>query len=580
MENASGGFMSDLTFHGGRFGAWMGNQQFTVRNVYFSECKTAICMHWNWAWTFIDVHVHNCEIGLELLGMFPDKQGVGSLILSDWDVSDSSVVIQLEKEGTGRLILDNMHIRGVQSIVKGPSGPLLLPKCTQDTVKFWLKAPASLLSAPSELQLRHTPDGPIYMGHISPPVRPQCLTNKKGHWFGREKPSYETWHNLVNVQKYGAKGDGVSDDTKAIQVVLDEAIGQVIFVPYGVYVLHDTLHIPTGTLMVGEAQPIFVGTGPKFQDAKNPCPVIRVGYAGERGELLIADMVFSTRGNAAGAIVMEWNVHERQQGSVAMFDAHIRIGGFRGSEQELTECPKYAKLTELPRAAFLSLHVTKQASGYFQNVWIWTADHELDKGAPEQLNVLTDRGVLIESKGPTWMYGTASEHALLYQYSLKNASNVLLAMIQTESPYFQGHAFEPASQSALTHPAYPDPDCSRIFAQGTNALSCAYERYSEDRALGLHLAGCSDVFVLGSGQYSFFNSYEQTALADHACQRRLCTIDHSDDNVWLLNTATVGTQMLISIDGYDYLTEQSHREGFCSTLTLYAIRGKGHSYVV
>ena len=108
--------MSDLTFHGGRFGAWMGNQQFTVRNVYFSECKTAICMHWNWAWTFIDVHVHNCEIGLELLGMFPDKQGVGSLILSDWDVSDSSVVIQLEKEGTGRLILDNMHIRGVQSL--------------------------------------------------------------------------------------------------------------------------------------------------------------------------------------------------------------------------------------------------------------------------------------------------------------------------------------------------------------------------------------------------------------------------------------------------------------------------------
>lgn len=27
MENGSGGFMSDLTFTGGRFGMWVGNQQ-------------------------------------------------------------------------------------------------------------------------------------------------------------------------------------------------------------------------------------------------------------------------------------------------------------------------------------------------------------------------------------------------------------------------------------------------------------------------------------------------------------------------------------------------------------------------
>lgn len=39
MENGSGGFMGDLVFNGGKFGIWVGNQQFTVRNVEFNNAK-------------------------------------------------------------------------------------------------------------------------------------------------------------------------------------------------------------------------------------------------------------------------------------------------------------------------------------------------------------------------------------------------------------------------------------------------------------------------------------------------------------------------------------------------------------
>jgi hypothetical protein len=38
----------------------------------------------------------------------------------------------------------------------------------------------------------------------------------------------------------------------------------------------------------------------------------------------ITDMIFSTIGPAAGAIAVEWNVHESTQGSAGMWDAHIR----------------------------------------------------------------------------------------------------------------------------------------------------------------------------------------------------------------------------------------------------------------
>jgi len=35
IEDGSGGFMSDITIIGGKFGALIGNQQFTSRNMTF-----------------------------------------------------------------------------------------------------------------------------------------------------------------------------------------------------------------------------------------------------------------------------------------------------------------------------------------------------------------------------------------------------------------------------------------------------------------------------------------------------------------------------------------------------------------
>jgi hypothetical protein len=39
-------------------------------------------------------------------------------------------------------------------------------------------------------------------------------------------------------------------------------------------------------------------------------------------------------------------------------------------------------------------------------------------------------GILIESQGPSWLYGTASEHAVLYQYQLYNAKDIFMGMVR------------------------------------------------------------------------------------------------------------------------------------------------------
>src|SRR5271163_1693596 len=51
MENGSGGYMGDLVFNGGATGVFLGNQQFTSRNMVFNGCGIAIYMNFDWVWT-------------------------------------------------------------------------------------------------------------------------------------------------------------------------------------------------------------------------------------------------------------------------------------------------------------------------------------------------------------------------------------------------------------------------------------------------------------------------------------------------------------------------------------------------
>ena len=48
---------------------------------------------------------------------------------------------------------------------------------------------------------------------------------------------------------------------------------------------------------------------------KNPKVMVQVGQPGDKGVLEIVEMLFSVKGPTAGAILMEWNVHESTQGS-------------------------------------------------------------------------------------------------------------------------------------------------------------------------------------------------------------------------------------------------------------------------
>jgi hypothetical protein len=83
---------------------------------------------------------------------------------------------------------------------------------------------------------------------------------------------------FISVKQFGAKGDGVADDTRIIQAVINKFSGcKIIYFDAGTYYVTDTIKIPEGTIIVGEIWSVIIGGGKKFADQKNPRAVIDVG---------------------------------------------------------------------------------------------------------------------------------------------------------------------------------------------------------------------------------------------------------------------------------------------------------------
>lgn len=121
-----------------------------------------------------------------------------------------------------------------------------------------------------------------------------------------------------------------------------------------------------------------------------------------------------------------------------MWDVHWRIGGSNGTLLQSTECTKNPSvLVKTPNASciatFLLLHVTSTASLLMANNWGWVSDHELDLVDQNQISLYNGRGLLIESQGPCWFYGTAFEHSMLYNYHIANAKDIYMGIIQSET---------------------------------------------------------------------------------------------------------------------------------------------------
>jgi len=542
-----------------------------MRNLAFYNAATAINMLFDWGWTYESISINNCSVGLDMTSGGPTAQKVGSITFFDSSISDTPIGIKTAYDSTsqpptaGSVILENVQLTNVPIAVQGNGGVTALQGTTgSTTIVAWGEGHS------------YTPNGPTtFQGNFQPPRRPGSLT-QGGKYYQRSKPQYGNLPvtQFLSARDAGAKGDGITDDTKAVQNLIDQASrsGKVAFFDAGTYKVTTTIEVPAGIKIVGEAYPVIMSSGAFFNDMKKPQPVIQVGRNGEDGAAIEwSDMIISTQGAQAGAILIQYNLSTRGGTPSATWDVHTRIGGFAGSQLQLADCPTTPSVKMPPApvnpnciAAFMSMHITSSAANlYLENVWLWTADHDIDSANNIQITIYTGRGLLIESeKGTIWLWGTAVEHHALYQYQLSGTQNIFMGQIQTETPYYQ-----PNPDATIPFPpvkSLQDPDF---------VASCKGVQGNCADAWGLRILDSHDILTYGAGLYSFFNNYSTSCSdfgAGETCQARIFDIEgKGTESVWVYNLNTIGAVSMIDRDGRSLASYADNIDWFPDTIALF-----------
>ncbi|POR32699.1 Exo-beta-1,3-glucanase [Tolypocladium paradoxum] len=555
-ENGSGGFVSDLEFEGGAIGWRVGSQQYTAIGLRFTNCITAVQMVWDWGFNWQRIEVNGGTIAFNISGRGGiDGQGIGSVSIIDSTINNVPIGLLTNDHATQppNIVIDNTAFNNVGAIVQVANGTTLFPGGSQ-TVDLWAHG-----------RRYNGGDGEYQTGHVTNrPSKAYSLLDG-GKLFTRLRPQYENLpaSSFLIATEHGCSNDATGDSTNAINAFLKQAAasGLVAYFPAGIYSIRGTVTIPVGSKVQGSSWSQIQATGSYFQDMKKPKVAVRVGEEGDIGTMEIADMLFTVKGNTAGAIMVEWNVHESSQGSAAMWDSHIRVGGGIDTGLDVANCPKHG-YNEACICASMLLHVTRHASGYFENVWAWVADHDNDMSlywevdaSASQISLYGARGVLIESQGPCWFYGTGSEHAILYQYQTYKAKDIYLGHIQTESPYFQPKPPSPK----------PFDFAVDLFPGDPTFEHCTTDSCRE--AWGLRVIDSEGITVHSAGLYSWFVDYGQDCLNSEDCQKRIMQVKGSKD-VAIYNIFAKGVEEIATGEG-STIDQDDNQQGYTSEISVW-----------
>ena len=154
------------------------------------------------------------------------EQTTGSLAIIDGEIQDTPVFIRTSQSSdnrlAGSLVLSNIKLTNVPVVVGVLNGPDVLlgtsPAVTTAVVDLWVQG---------NVYHGSDPRGVFVQGEFSPPRKPESLLTKEGKIVGRGHPQYEDMdvEDFISVRDFGAVGDGKTDDTAALQEILNKVRG-------------------------------------------------------------------------------------------------------------------------------------------------------------------------------------------------------------------------------------------------------------------------------------------------------------------------------------------------------------------
>jgi len=337
-------------------------------------------------------------------------------------------------------------------------------------------------------------------------------------------PDPGTW---TNVRSLGVIGDGLADDTSALQKAIDEH--RALYFPTGRYLLHDTLTLRPDTVLIGlhpsTTQFDLPDGAPAFEGPDSPRPLL---LAPSGGANIITGLGIFTGGFNPRAVGLLWH-----SGKDSLVDDVRFLGGHGTNNPDGTRMNPYNSTHSADPnphrpwdSQYPSLWVDG-GGGTFAN--IWTPD------------TFAQAGILVSNTTiPGFVYELSSEHHVRAEIKLKNIFHWEFYALQTEEE--SGESRDASSLEIdhssdltianyhgyrVTHMEKPFPYAVRVA--DSNNIHFRNVHVDANSSIGLCDAGGACRQAVRSNKVPFENAIVDQTLHAEVRDREFAWLDLSDN---------------------------------------------------
>ena len=404
----AGNVVEDLHFYGGRHAIWTGKPspswQFTVVDCTFEKQREAAILEREAGLTLVRPHFLHVPTAVSLETNAIDELWVKDARLED--ISGPAFEFGVEENARNEINMEGVACRDVPvfASLRDSGTPFRAPGDKYMVTIF----SHGLHYAETGAEPGFTN---IFNAVATRTFAPAAVSDLA------PLPPLETW---ANVRDFGAKGDGVSDDTDAFKKAI--AANRAIYLPTGFYIVRDTLILRPDTVLIGlhpgGTQIILPDNTAGYGSTNGPKALIESPKGGSN---ILFGIGLYTSGNNPCAVAALWKA-----GSHSMLNDVRFLGGHGTPKPDGTrENPYNSDHTADPDpnrhwdSQYPSLWVTDGGGGTFFDIW-----------TPSTFAHAGMRISDTETEGR--VYQISSEHHVKHEVQIDHAANWHIYALQTE----------------------------------------------------------------------------------------------------------------------------------------------------
>jgi hypothetical protein len=452
-----GNELENIKFYGGDYGIIAGQTSpswpVAMVDTYFEgQRKAAIQCH-NTGFAIVNMHARNVPVAVEI-----KENDIDRLFMEDCvfdNVKDAAIIISREQHALTQVNLINVSCRNVPVLAKmRQSGEKIEPGMKLYRVKDFTYGLVmdDMVTGSEYRTIKEIEPLKVFPAGTEPLIP--------------SLPPMESW---VNIRELGAKGDGVTDDTRIFENAI--AMHKNIYVPQGWYHLTRTLKMRPGTALIGlhpmGTQLIIDESEPAFSGFGGPVPLVE---SSEGGDDILNGIGLNTGGINYRAVGCKWMAGEKSyMNDIKFVGGHGTLrrpetgseasrqqpapgqGGRQGSAQRGALAfgmgPRAASSPSNPVTEqgldlawdnqFWSLWITKNGGGTIKD--IWTANSYATSGLYAS-----------NSSTPCRILAISLEHHIRNEARFENISNWKLYAFQLEEESREGKECQSVELSGCT----------------------------------------------------------------------------------------------------------------------------------